>query len=59
MHKERVAAIAARGEQIKANSVCRAIRSPLLPDKPVITDPAVNLTHPQLQSRRGSTRQRP
>jgi hypothetical protein len=56
MHKERVAAIAARGEQIKANSVCRAIRSPLLPDKPVITDPAVNLGGRLHRCARASTR---
>jgi hypothetical protein len=49
MHKERVAAIAVRGEQIKTNSACRGIRSPLLPHNLVITDPAVDPTHLQLQ----------
>jgi hypothetical protein len=47
MDKESIAAIAARGEQIKTNSaeylwLCRGIRPPLLSDKPVVTDPNVN-----------------
>jgi len=43
-HKDRIAAIAARGKQIKANTaeylwICRGIKPPLLPDKPVASDP--------------------
>jgi hypothetical protein len=57
MGKDRSAAItalAARAEQIKQNSaeylwICRGIRPPLLPDKPVLTDPSVDPTHLQLQ----------
>jgi len=54
MDKDRLAAIAARGEQIKTNSaeylwVCRGIKPPLLPDKPVVTNPSVDREHLQVQ----------
>jgi hypothetical protein len=50
MDKERaaaIAAIAARGDGIRSNSaeylwVCRGIKPPPLPDKPVTVDPNVN-----------------
>jgi hypothetical protein len=44
MDKDRIDAIAARGEQIKTNSteflwVCRSIKPPLLlPDKPILSE---------------------
>ena len=43
MNKERLDAIAVRGEQIKTQSaeflwICFGVRPPLLPDKPVIAD---------------------
>ena len=54
MDKDGAAAIPARGEQIKTNSaeylwVCRGIRPPLLPDKPVATDPGGDPDHMQVQ----------
>jgi hypothetical protein len=69
MDKERAAALATRGEQIKTNDVehlwiCRGIKTPLLPDRPITPDRGVNPAHLQLQPRplnRGAlmTRQRP
>ena len=68
MNKERVAALVAGG-QIKTNGaeylwICRGIRPPLLPDKPVLTDPSVDPEHLQVQPRplnraAPATRQRP
>jgi hypothetical protein len=55
-HKEHIAAITARGEQIKTNSaeflwICCGIRPPPLRDKPVVADPSVDPEHLQLQLR--------
>jgi len=46
MNKDRLDAIAVRGEQIKTNSaeylwICRGIKPPLLSDKPVVTDRSI------------------
>jgi len=51
-NKEQIAALGTRGEQIKTNSaeflwVCRGIKPPLLPDRP-LADPDAD---PQLQPR--------
>ena len=56
-NKERIAGIAARREQIKTNSaeylwICRRVKPPLLPNKPVVADPSVNPEHLQVQLRR-------
>ena len=54
MDKARADAIAARGEQIKQASaeymwICRGIKPPPLPDKPVAVDPGVDPHRLQLQ----------
>jgi hypothetical protein len=57
MNKDRIIAIAARGEEIKRNSaeflwLCCGIKPPLLPDPPKpIAKPGVDPAHPQLQLR--------
>lgn len=56
MDKERIAAIAAHGEQIKVSSaeyrwICRGIKRAPLPDKPVATDSSVDPKNLQLQPR--------
>jgi hypothetical protein len=55
-NKERIAGIAARREQIKTNSaeylwICRRVKPPLLPNKPVVNDPKVDPEQLQVRLR--------